>query len=480
MSKPKNALDSFFGVTERGSNIKTEMLAGLTTFIAMAYILILNPSFLSEPYNPVMHPDYAYADAALFAQIKNGVFIGTCLGAFLGTMLCAVYARVPYAQAPGMGLNAFFAFTVCLGLGYTYQQALVVVFISGMLFVFISIVGIREAIVKAIPDSVKNAITPGIGLFITILGLKSGGVVISNPDTLVGLVDFASWQKAGADVSGIMPALLCLIGLIIIAFLVAKNVTGAVVIGILVTTVIGIPMGVTQIGAMNFDVITPFKDFFAVSFLKLDFAGMFAVKDGNIGQTILTIVMLVISFSLVNMFDSIGTLLGAAKQAGLIDKEGNAIRMKQALMADAISTAAGALVGTSTVTTMVESASGIAAGGRTGMTSLTTATLFLISVVLAPIVSIIPSAATAPVLVYVGVLMLSNVKDCDFSDMTNAVPAFLTIVIMPFTYSIANGVAFGLIFHCVLKALTGKFKEIKPLALIVALIFLARYGFMSM
>ena len=476
MSKPKNALDSYFGITERGSNMKTEMLAGLTTFIAMAYILILNPTFLSAPYGM---EGYVHADPVLATKIYNGVFIGTCLGAFIGTILCALYAKVPYAQAPGMGLNAFFAYTVCLSMGYTYAQALVVVFISGCLFIFISIVGIREAIVKAIPDSVKNAITPGIGLFITILGLKTGGVVIPNPDTLVGLADFASWKTAGTT-STLMGALLCLIGLIVIAFLVSKNVTGAVVIGILVTTVIGIPLGVTQIGAMNFDVVTPFKDFFEVSFLQLDFVGMFAVKDGNVGQTILTIVMLVISFSLVNMFDSIGTLLGAAKQAGLIDSEGNAVRMKQALMADAISTAAGALVGTSTVTTMVESASGIAAGGRTGMTSLTTAALFLCSVILTPIVSIIPSAATAPVLVYVGVLMLSNVKDCDFSDMTNAVPAFLTIVIMPFTYSIANGVAFGLIFHCVLKALTGKFKEIKPLALIVALIFLARYAFMSM
>ena len=477
MSKPKNALDSFFGITERGSNMKTEMLAGLTTFIAMAYILILNPLYLSDPYGI---PSFAHYDTVMQAKIYNGVFIGTCLGAFLGTMLCAVYARVPYAQAPGMGLNAFFAYTVCLSMGYTYAQALVVVFISGMLFIVISVVGIREAIVKAIPNSVKNAITPGIGLFITILGLKSGGVVVNNDATLVGLIDFASWKANGGDVSGMMPALLCLIGLAVIGILVAKNVTGAVVIGILVTTIIGIPMGVTEIGALSFDIITPWKDFFEVSFLKLDFGGMFAVVDGNVGQTILTIVMLVISFSLVNMFDSIGTLLGAAKQAGLIDSEGNAIRMKQALMADAISTAAGALVGTSTVTTMVESASGIAAGGRTGMTSLTTAVLFLCSVVLAPIVSLIPGAATAPVLVYVGVLMLSNVKDCDFSDMTNAIPAFCTIVFMPFTYSIANGVAFGLIFHCVLKALAGKFKEIKPLCLIVALIFLARYAFMSM
>ncbi|MBP3673802.1 MAG: NCS2 family permease [Oscillospiraceae bacterium] len=476
MSKPKNALDNFFGYSERGSNIKTEVLAGLTTFIALAYILILNPLYLSDPY---AIESYAHYDPVMHDKIYNGVFIGTCLGAFIGTFLCAVYARVPYAQAPGMGLNAFFAYTVCLGMGYTYHEALVIVFISGILFIVISAVGIREAIVKAIPDSVKAAITPGIGLFITILGLKSGGVVVANESTFVSLVDFTAW-RGGGDMLGMMNAILCIIGLAVIGFLVAKNVKGAVVIGIVVTTIIGIPMGVTQIGEMNFNIAQSFKDFAEVSLFKLDFAGMFDTSNGGLGQTILTVVMLVISFSLVNMFDSIGTLLGAAKQAGMVDKEGNAIRMKEALMADAISTAAGALVGTSTVTTTVESASGIAAGGRTGLTSLTTALLFLASVVLAPIVSIIPAAATAPVLVYVGVLMLSNLKEVDFSDMTNAIPAFCTVVFMPFTYSIANGVAFGLILHCLLKALTGKFKEIKPLCLIVALIFLARYAFMAM
>ena len=480
MSKPQNALDRFFGYTERGSSVKTELLAGLTTYIALAYILILNPLYLSDPYAV---EGWIHADPILHDKIYNGVFIGTCLGAFIGTGLCAVYAKVPYAQAPGMGLNAFFAYTVCLSMGYTYWQALVVVFISGCLFILISAVGIREAIVKSIPDSIKTAITPGIGLFITILGLKSGGVVVGNSATLVALVDFAAWKNGdvAAVMPGIMNGLLCVIGLAIIGFLVAKNINGAVVIGIILTTIIGIPMGVTQIGNLNFNVVQPVKDFFEVSFLKLDFAGMFAVKDGGtIGDTILTVVLLVISFSLVNMFDSIGTLLGAAKQAGMVDKDGNALRMKEALMADAISTAAGALVGTSTVTTTVESASGIAAGGRTGLTSAVTALLFLASIILAPIVAIIPAAATAPVLVYVGVLMLSNVKDVDFGDMTNAIPAFCTIVFMPFTYSIANGVAFGLITHCLLKALTGKFKEIKPLCLIVALMFLFRYAFMSM
>lgn len=477
MSKPHNSLDRFFGISQSGSSMKTEVLAGVTTFIALAYILILNPQYLSHPY---IIPDYAHYDPVMHDKIYNGVFIGTCIGAFLGTALCALYARVPYAQAPSTGLTTFFAYTVCLSMGYTYQEALVVVFISGMFFIVISIVGIREAIVKAIPNSVKSAIPPGIGLFIAILGLKSGGVVVTNDTTLVGLVDFAQWQANGGDISAMMPALLCLLNLGLIGFLAAKKVPGAVVIGILATTIIGIPLGVTQIGRMNFDVTQPIKDFAEVSLFRLDFAGMFDASRLGLSQTILTIIMLVISFSLVNIFDSVGTLLGAAKQARMVDKDGNAIRMKEALMADAISTAAGALIGTSTITTVVESAAGIAAGGRTGMTSLTTAVMFMASMLLAPLVSVIPDAATAPVLIYVGVLMLGNVKEIDFSDMTNAIPAFCTIVFMPFTYSVANGVAIGLIFHCFLKAVTGKFKEIKPLCLIVALVFLARYAFMSM
>ncbi len=477
MNNIKNALDRFFGISQRNSSIRIEMLAGLTTFITMAYILILNPQILSAPYAMESYLHFGEYSAS---QIANGVFIGTCLGAFLGTILCALYARVPYAQAPGMGLNAFFAYTVCLGLGYTYQEALVIVFLSGVGFIIISVVGIREAIVRAIPNSIKAAITPGIGLFITILGLKNGEVVVDNDATLVGLVDFASWRHSTAGVSTVITAVLSLVGLVIIGILVSKKVKGAVLIGIISTTLLGIPFGVTQLSSFQLNLGQQLQDFAHVSLFALDFKGMFDTSALGVTQTILTIVMLVISFSLVNMFDSIGTLLGAAKQAGMIDENGNAVRMKEALMADAISTAAGALVGTSTVTTMVESSSGIAAGGRTGMTSLTAACLFLSSILLAPFVSIIPAAATASVLIYVGILMLSNIKDVDFSDITEAIPAFATIVFMPFTYSIANGVAMGLIFFCILKACTGKAKEIKPLALIVALIFIARYTFMSM
>ena len=480
MSKPLSGSDRFFGITERGSTVRTEVLAGLTAFITLAYVLVMNPQILAAPYHPSNIGVYPHADATMYSKIYNGVFIATCIGSFLGTMLCAVYARVPYVQAPGMGLNTFFAYTVCLGLGYTYQQALVIVLIAGVLFILISLVGIREAIVKAIPHSVKYAITPGIGLFITILGLKNGGIVIADSSTLVGLVDFAQWQAAGGDASALAAPILALLGLAIIGILTARKIQGAVIIAIIVVTLLGIPLDVTPIQYFSFNLGQQFRDFAQVSLFQLDFAGMFDATAHGVTQTILTVVMLVISFSLVNMFDSIGTLLGAARQAGMVDESGNAIRMNEALMADAVSTAASALIGTSTVSTMVESAAGIAAGGRTGLTSLVTSLLFLASVLVAPLISVIPACATAPALIYVGGLMLANIKDVDFSDITDAIPAFCTIIFMPFTYSIANGVAMGLLFHCILKTAAGRLREINPLALIIAMIFLTRYAFMSM
>ena len=346
-----------------------------------------------------------------------------------------------------------------------------------MFFIVITKFGLREAIVHAIPDSVKKAITPGVGLFITILGLKNGGLVVTNSSTLVSLVQFSQWQNGG-DVQAVIGALLTLTGLMIIGVLAAKKVKGAVIISIFAITLIGIPLGATPVSRFDLNLAGKFADFFEVSFFRLDFTGLFAGE--SFSRDLLNVLLLVISFSLVNMFDSIGTLLGAAKQSNLVDEEGNVIRMKEALMSDAVSTVAGALVGTSTVTTVVEGSAGIAAGGRTGMTSLTTAVMFLVAIIFAPVVGMIPSVATAPALIYVGVLMLSNIKEVDFDDVTNAIPAFCAIVFMPFTYSIANGVALGLILHCVLKALTGKFKEIKPLTLVVALIFVIRYAVVSM
>ena len=471
MEKKNSLVERYYDLTGHGTTVRTEILAGITTFVTIAYILILNPIIMSDPYAIMGQADLA-------GKIYNGVFIGTCFGAFLGTILDGIYAKVPFAQAPGMGLNAFFAYTVVLGLGYTYQQALVVVFISGVLFIVITAIGLREAIIRSIPDAVKKAITPGIGLFITIIGLKNSGLVVDNPATLVGMVDFAQWQNPEADKVAIAGALVALIGLIIMGVLHAMHVKGSILIGILAATVVGIPFGVTQLGGINFSIGSKFADFMEVSFLKLDFAGLFAGE--NMLHTIFTVAMLVISFSLVNMVDSIGTLMGAAKQSGMIDEKGEPIHMRQALMADAISTAAGALLGTSTVTTVVESSAGIAEGGRTGLTSVVTALLFLAAILFAPIVGIVPGQATAPALIFVGILMLGNVKDVDFSDMTEALPAFCTIVFMPFTYSIANGVAMGLITYCLMKLFTGKAKDVKALTWIISVVFILRYAFMTL
>lgn len=464
-------IDRFFQVSQNHSSVRTEVLAGITTFITIVYILILNPQILADPY-------VIMGDAAMAGKIANGVFIGTCIGAFIGTLLCALYARVPFAQAPGMGLNAFFAYTVVLGMGYTYGQALVVVFISGVFFIVITAIGLREAIIRSIPDAVKTAITPGIGLFITIIGLKNAGIVISNPATLVSLVDFSQWKIEEADLALMSSALVALAGLVIMGTLHARKIKGSILLGIVAATLIGIPLGVTHISNLDMNIGMKFRDFAEVSFVKMDFAGLFS--GANMVETIFTVTMLVISFSLVNMFDSIGTLLGAAKQSGMIDENGEVIRMKQALMSDAISTAAGAMVGTSTVTTVVESSAGIAAGGRTGLTSLVTALMFLGAILFAPIVSIVPAAATAPALIFVGILMLGNIRDVDFSDMSNALPAFCTIVFMPFTYSIANGVAFGLITYCLMKLTTGRRQDVKVLTLAISVVFVVRYAFMTL
>ena len=470
LERKTGVADRFFGISQSHSSVKTEILAGITTFITIAYILILNPQILSDPY-------VIMGDPAMAGKIANGVFIGTCIGAFIGTALCAVYARVPFAQAPGMGLNAFFAYTVVLGMGYTYGQALVIVFISGIFFIVITAIGLREAIIRSIPDAVKTAITPGIGLFITIIGLKNAGIIISNPATLVSLVDFSKW-RSGADMVLINGALVALIGLIIMGILHARRVKGSILLGIVAATLIGIPLGITQLSNLDMNLGVKFRDFAEVSFLKMDFAGLFA--GTNFVETLFTVTMLVISFSLVNMFDSIGTLLGAARQSGMIDKNGEVIRMKQALMSDAVSTLAGAMVGTSTVTTVVESSAGIAEGGRTGLTSLVTAVMFLGAILFAPIVSIVPAAATAPALIFVGILMLGNIRDVDFSDMSNALPAFCTIVFMPFTYSIANGVAFGLITYCLMNIMTGKRREVRALTFMISVVFVVRYAFMTL
>lgn len=457
-------MDKFFGITKSGSTMKTEIMAGITTFVTIAYVLVVNPQIIGG--------------AAGSDQVANGVFIATCLASFIGTMLCAVYAKVPYVQSAGMGLVSFFAYTVILGMGYTYGQALAIVFISGVICVILTVTGLRMAMVHAIPDCVKSAMTAGIGLFITIIGLKNAGLVVANPATFVSLVDFAQWRVEGADTSVLRGAIVALIGLIVIAVLQIKNVNGNILIGIIVATIVGIPLGVTQLSNFDMNLGQKFADFAEVSFLQMDFAGL--IKDGNVVGSIFSVVMLVISFLLVTIFDSLGTLIGAAKQAGLTDKDGNALYMKESMMADSIATVAASMCGISTVATVVECGSGIAAGGKTGMTSFTSAICFLVAIILAPVISIIPSQATAPALIFVGILMMGSIKGVDFDNMENALPAFCTIVFMPFTYSIANGVAFGLITYTLIKLFTGKIKEVKPVCLGIVIIFIIRYAFMTL
>lgn len=457
-------MDKFFGITKSGSTMKTEIMAGITTFVTIAYVLVVNPQIIGG--------------AAGSDQVANGVFIATCLASFIGTMLCAVYAKVPYVQSAGMGLVSFFAYTVILGMGYTYGQALAIVFISGVICVILTVTGLRMAMVHAIPDCVKSAMTAGIGLFITIIGLKNAGLVVANSATFVSLVDFAQWRVEGADTSVLRGAIVALIGLIVIAVLQIKNVNGNILIGIIVATIVGIPLGVTQLSNFDMNLGQKFADFAEVSFLQMDFAGL--IKDGNVVGSIFSVVMLVISFLLVTIFDSLGTLIGAAKQAGLTDKDGNALYMKESMMADSIATVAASMCGISTVATVVECGSGIAAGGKTGMTSFTSAICFLVAIILAPVISIIPSQATAPALIFVGILMMGSIKGVDFDNMENALPAFCTIVFMPFTYSIANGVAFGLITYTLIKLFTGKIKEVKPVCLGIVIIFIIRYAFMTL
>lgn len=448
----------------------------------MSYILAVNPLVLTVPFEG--SPD--------FNTYFHGIFIGTCLIAFIGTMLTALYARLPFAQAPGMGLNAFMAYTVMLGMGYTYQEALALVFIAGVLFIILSIGGIRTAIMNAIPNAIKGAVGPGIGLFLTIIGLKSSYLVVSNPATLVGLIDFSllgsSGNEAGMVFAGgmeypaatydimIKSALVSLVVLIVLAVLMSRNIKAAMLISIVVGTVIGVPLGLSTMTSMA-GLGEQFGDFMQVSFMQMDFPGLFSRGDSFI-SALFNIIMLVLALGLVNLFDTMGTLYGTAKAADMIGEDGNPIRMEKALMSDALSSTGAALVGSSTCTTYAESAAGVAVGGRTGLASVVTGVLFLAALVLAPIIGLVPAAATAPAMIYLGVLMMRQVKDVDFTDVTDAIPAFLTIVMMPFTYSIANGIAFGLIAYILIKVLSGRAKEINWIITLIAILFIIRFAFM--
>ncbi|MEG0854295.1 MAG: NCS2 family permease [Angelakisella sp.] len=457
-------MEKFFKLKEHGTTVKTEVFAGLTTFFAMAYIIFVNPSMISYDHS--------------FPAIANGVFFATCISAAIGTLLMAFMANLPFAQAPGMGLNALFAFTAMPTLAALagnpdmdpvkqYQMALALVLLSGILFMIITAVGLREAIIEAIPKNIKVAISGGIGLFICFLGLQNSGLVVNSDATLVELVNFTN---LGASKG----AILSIIGLIIIAVLSYRKVRGAIIISIVATTALSFLTGNSAMPeSFSIDIGAQAADFVNVSLFKLDFATIFS--GGSIGAAVTAIIVLVLSFSMVDMFDSIGTFLGTADKAGLLDEDGKMPTMRKALMCDAIATTAGALLGTSTVTTYVESAAGIGEGGKTGLTSLVTGVMFILALFVAPFIGLVPACATAPALIYVGFLMLSGIAKVDFSDITEALPAFLTIAMMPLTYSIANGIAFGLISYVLLKLFSGRVKDIHITTVVLAGLFIVKY-----
>ena len=430
-------LEKFFNLKENNTTPRTEILAGITTFMTMAYILAVNPDILSAT-----------------GMDKGAVFTATVLSAFVATLVMALYAKLPFALAPGMGLNAFFAFTVVLGMGHSWQFALTAVFIEGLIFIILTAFNIREMIVNSIPMNMKHAISVGIGLFIAFIGLKNAGIIVSSPATFVTLGDVTNITENGG-------AAVTLITLVITGVLLALNVKGALLYGILIGAVIGLPVGVTTLPT-SFEFTPP-----SLSPILMKFEW----------TQILTLDMLVVVFTFlfVDMFDTVGTLIGVSSKANMLDKEGRVPRVKQALMADAVGTTVGAMLGTSTVTTYVESAAGVSEGGRTGLTSLTVAGLMLLALFLSPVFLMIPGAATAPALILVGAMMMTPVKNINFDDFTESIPAFLTIVMMPLTYSISEGILFGVLSFVLLKVLTGKFKDISIVTIVLAVLFVLKF-----
>ncbi|MBR2637326.1 MAG: NCS2 family permease [Bacteroidaceae bacterium] len=428
-------LKKLFGFDPEITTVRTEMLAGLTTFLTMSYILAVNPAMFSQ----------------LEGMSAGAVFTATALAAIVGTLVMALLGKMPFGLAPGMGLNAFFVYTVCMGMGYTWQFALTAVFIEGLIFILLTLTNLREAIVNAIPASLKNAIGAGIGLFIAFIGLQNAGIVVKNDATLVSLGDITSGS-----------ALLAFIGLLITSMLVIKNVRGGLLIGILLTTIIGIPMGLTEYGGI---VSAPHS--IDDIFCKFEW--------GNVLS--LDMLVVVFTFLFIDMFDTIGTLVGVCTKANILGPDGRIPRVKEAFMADSIATTVGACIGTSTTTTYVESASGVALGGRTGLTAFAIAVCFAISLFFSPIFLAIPASATASVLVIVGLFMMSPIKNIPFDDYAESIPAFVTIVMMPMAYSISDGILLGMISYVLMNMLCGNFKRITPTMYILAILFVLKYIF---
>ncbi|EHR0219001.1 NCS2 family permease [Clostridium perfringens] len=427
-------MEKFFKLKENNTDAKTEFIAGLTTFMTMAYILIVNPSILSAA-----------------GMDQGAVFTATALSAVIATLIMGLYAKLPFAQAPGMGLNAFFAYTIVIQMGYSFEFALTAVLLEGIIFILLTIFNVREAIVDSIPKGIKNAISVGIGLLIALIGLEGAGIVVhTDGGTIVSL---------GNIVSG--SGLLAIIGLLITSVLIAKNVKGALFIGMIITAIIGIPMGITPIPSK----IISMPPSIAPTFFKFDFHNIFS----------LDMVIALFTLLFMDMFDTIGTLVGVATKAKMLDNDGKVPNIKKALFSDAVGTTLGACLGTSTVSTFVESASGVAEGGRTGLTAVSTAFMFFLALFFAPLFAVITPAVTASALVLVGLFMIEPIKEIDLHDFTEAIPAFLTIIMMPFAYSISDGIVFGVISYIILKLFTGKRKEISLTTVILGLVFLLKF-----
>lgn len=452
-------LDKIFKLKENNTDVKTEILAGITTFMTMAYILAVNPNILAES-----------------GMDRGAVFTATALAAFIATCLMALLSNYPFVLAPGMGLNAYFAYTVVIGMGFTWQMALSAVFVEGIIFIVLSLTNVREAIFNAIPMNLKHAVSVGIGLFIAFIGLQNAKIVVDSA-TLVSVFSFKASIAEGTFHSEGITVLLALIGLLITSVMLVKKIKGNILWGILITWGLGIVCQLIGWYVPNpelgwFSLLPDFSGGLSIpslapTFMQLDFSKVFT----------LDFVIIMCAFLFVDMFDTLGTLIGVASKADMLDKEGKLPKIKGALMADAVGTSVGALLGTSTTTTFVESASGVSEGGRTGLTALTSALLFGLSLLLSPIFLAIPSFATAPALVIVGFLMLTSIVKIDFEDYTETIPAFICIIAMPFTYSISEGISFGVISYVVINLMTGKAKEkkISILMYILAVLFVLKY-----
>ena len=426
-------MEKFFKLKERGTTVSKEIIGGITTFLAMAYILAVNPGILSDS-----------------GMEFNAVFTATAISAAVATFVMAFLANLPVALAPGLGLNAFFTYSVVLGMGCTWQFALTAVFVEGLIFILLSIFGVREAIIKSIPECLKKAVSVGIGLFITIIGLVNAGICSTGTGTTIGFVNFNMEHTT---------AIVAVLGLIVTIILYVMKVPGSILIGVAITTIIGIPFGVTKIPENFSPLATPAAPYL----FKFEWTNVLSIK----------FVIVLVTFLFTDMFDTLGTLMGVAEQADLKDKDGNIINCKGALLSDSIGTVVGACLGTSTVTSFVESTSGVAAGAKTGLASVVTRLLFLIALFFNPLFALIPAAATAPALIFVGYLMMKSVKSIEFADPTEGIPCFITIMAMPFAYSISKGIMWGLIAYVICKLAGKKAKEIPVVTWILAVIFLA-------